>query len=76
MFSSQLLQYNIKFHPNQLESVGENRTTQALLCAALANPSQGLGQWKWYKMVEVNGACKYVRYEKKLVEKFACNVQC
>ena len=36
---------------------------------------QGQGQWKWYKMEEVDGAYKHGRYEKSLVEKFARNVQ-
>ena len=35
-------------------------------------PSQGQGYWKWYKMVEVDGAHTHGRYEKKkkLVEEF------
>ena len=27
------------------------------------DPSQGLGQWKWFIMVEVNGAYKHDRYK-------------
>ena len=34
-----------------------------LLCTDLVTPRQGQGQWKWYKMVEVNGAYKQGRYE-------------
>ena len=48
---------------------------EVLLCDDLVIPNQGQGQWKWYKMVEVKGTYKYGRYEKKMVDKFACNVQ-
>ena len=34
-----------------------------MLYADLVTPSQGQGQWKWYKMEEVNGAYKHGRYE-------------
>ena len=36
-------------------------------CSAflLVTPKQGKGQWKWYKMIEVNGAYKHGRYEKR-----------
>ena len=30
-------------------------------------PSQGQGQWKWYKMVEVSDTYKHGRYEKILL---------
>ena len=36
---------------------------------------QGQGQWRWYEMIEVNGAYKHGRYEKNMVEKIARNVQ-
>ena len=35
-----------------------------LLCADLVTPSQGQGQWKWYNIVEVNGAYQHGSYEK------------
>ena len=35
-----------------------------MLCADSVTPRQGQGQWKWYKMLEVNGAYKHDRYEK------------
>ena len=34
------------------------------------------GHWKWYKVIEANGAHMYGRYEKNMVEKLAFNVQC
>ena len=34
-----------------------------VLFADLVTLSQGQRQWKWYKMVEVNGACKHGRYD-------------
>ena len=37
---------------------------KVLLHADLVTPRQGQGQWKWYQMVEVNGAYKHGRYEK------------
>ena len=33
-----------------------------LLCADLVSPNLSQGQWKWYKVVEVNDAYKYGRY--------------
>ena len=30
----------------------------------LCDPNQGQGHWKYYKIVEVNGAYKHGRYEK------------
>ena len=46
-------------------------------CADIATPSQEQEHWMRYKLAEanVNRDCKYGRYEKKMVEKFACNVQ-
>ena len=45
-----------------MKSVGENEAV--LLCTELVTPRQGQGLWKWYKMVDVNGAYKKGRYEK------------
>ena len=36
---------------------------EVLVCSDLVIPSQGQGQRKWHKMVQVNGACKHGRYE-------------
>ena len=37
---------------------------EGLLCADLVTSSQSQGQWKWCKMLEVNDAYYYGRYEK------------
>ena len=32
------------------------------------DPQLGQSQWKWYEMVDVNGACKHGRYKKNIGE--------
>ena len=56
------------------EKCGRKWSQEVLLCADLVTPRQGKGQWKQYKLLEVK-CLKYGRYEQKLVEQFACNVQ-
>ena len=34
-----------------------------MLCAEIANPSQGQGRWKLYKIVVVNGTYTHGKYE-------------
>ena len=45
-----------------MKSIWENEANSFALCWP-CDPRQGEGQWKWYKMVEVNGAYKHGRYE-------------
>ena len=51
---------NTEFHADQLKTVQENEVKR--FCFALTLWPQG--QWKWYKMADVNGAYKQCRYEK------------
>ena len=48
-----------------IEMCARKWSQEVFLSADLVTPRTGQSQWKWYKMVEVNGACKHGRYEKK-----------
>ena len=76
----ELLQHHIKFLPDQLKGVRENEGKGFCFALILWHPDKVTSQWKWYKMVEVNGAYKHGRYKKKkknnLIAKFACDDQC
>ena len=51
-----------QIHPEQLKSV-RKWIQEALHCSDLET-RQDQGQWKWYKMVEVNGSYKHGQAEK------------
>ena len=67
-----------------MKSVGENEANMCgrkwsqyvLLCTDLVTPRQGKGQWKQYKMVDVNGAYKHGRYQTNLIVQFVYYVKC
>ena len=51
--------------PISVELSARKWSQQALLCTDLVNPSQGQdSDWKWHKMLEVNGVYRHRRYEK------------
>ena len=58
-----------------MKSEQKNGSQLVLLYAGLVTPRQGQGQWKWFKMVEINKSTTMVDM-KKMVEQFAFNVQC
>ena len=70
-----LFHHHTRFYPDHLDEKCVRKGSQEVsLCSDCVTPMQRQGQGKWYTMVEVNGAYKYGRCEKHLVEKFACNV--
>ena len=50
----------MKFYRDQLKSVGENEADRFSFAQTLWFPGK-VNQWKWYEMVEVNGAYKHGR---------------
>ena len=57
-FSAEFFHNHIRFHRDELKTVGENETN-VLLCANIVTHRQGEGQWKWLKIIEVNGTYKH-----------------
>ena len=58
-----------------MKSVRENEANRFLLRADLVTPGKVNVSDSDIKMVEVNGAFIHDKYEKNLIEQFACNVQ-